>query len=100
MDRHSRGMPLTVQAKQPLYYNGEFPEIQGLDLTEIAALKRAASENVKKLQKQLKDQEQEKYNEQQRKVQKQIEDLQKQLEEAGKQARGKVEGEARTNPIS
>ncbi|AXH76412.1 MAG: hypothetical protein [Microviridae sp.] len=40
MDRYSRGMPLTGTIKNPLYYNGEFPDIAGLDLTEIQALKK------------------------------------------------------------
>lgn len=99
MDRYSRGMPLTNQIKQPLYHNGEFPEIAGLDLTEIQSLRRQANQEVQRIQKDLQEQETAKYNAQQKALHDKITELQTQLKESGNQARGKVEAD-RPNPIS
>lgn len=99
MDRYARGMPLSIGQKQPQYYNGEFPDIQGLDLTEIAALKRAADQNVKDIQQKLQQQENSKKQLAQIQLENKIKDLQNQLKAQGNQARGKVEGDS-PNPIS
>lgn len=100
MDRYSRGMPLTANQKNPLYYNGEFPDIQGLDLTEIQALRRQADEQVKKYKADLEKQESDKKSAKEREIQQRIKDLENQLKEQGNQARGKVEGFSPNNPIS
>lgn len=96
MDRYRRGMPLDTPVKKPLYYNGEFPDIAGLDLTEIQALKKQAAQQVAQYQQDLQNQERAKYNEKQRAIQEEITKLKNQIQEYGNQARGKVEGEART----
>lgn len=94
MDRYSRGMPLTQGIKQPQYHNGEFPDIAGLDLTEIQELKRQANANVKRIQDDLQRQKTEAYNAEQKKLFDQIETLKKQLDSKGTPARGKVEGDS------
>ena len=33
-------MPLEMRAKEPLFHNGEFPDLSKLDISEIAELKR------------------------------------------------------------
>lgn len=96
MDRYSRGMPLTGTIKNPLYYNGEFPDIAGLDLTEIQALKKAAAENVQKYKQELQLQEDNKRSQKERETMEKIRQLEQQLKEQGNQARGKVEPEGRT----
>lgn len=78
MDRYNRGMPLEGR-KNPLYHNGEFPDISNLDLSEIAALKRAAAEQVKDYQTKLNQQEQSKRDAKEAKLLEQIEELKKQI---------------------
>lgn len=100
MDRHSRGLPLTIQTKQPIFNNGEFPNVEGLDLTEIQALKRQANAEVTRLQKLMQEQERNKRTAEQNKLHDQIKQLQKQIEESGLAARGKVEPDRANNTIS
>lgn len=99
MDRYSRGMPLTSQIKQPQYHNGEFPDIAGLDLTEVQALRKAADKNVNDIKKNLQEQETAQYNAKQKALHDKIQELQQQINASGNQARGKVEAD-RPNPIS
>lgn len=79
MERYARGMPLTQKIKEPLYHNGEFPDVAGLDLTEIAALKRKAEENVREIQRRLKKQEADQIKSEQEKLQKTIKELTEKL---------------------
>lgn len=57
MERHARGMPLDVHIKKPIYHNGEFPDIQKMDISEIEQLKRQTAFNIAKMKGQLQDQE-------------------------------------------
>lgn len=100
MDRYRRGMPLDTHAKTPLYLNGEFPDVQGLDLVEIQQLRKQADAQVKKYKEDLQKQEEQKRTAKELAIQNKIRDLEDQLKASGLAARGKVEGEARTNPIS
>ena len=45
MDRYKRGMPLEGR-RQPHYHEGEFPDLSGLDLSEIQMLRKQAAEQV------------------------------------------------------
>lgn len=64
MDRYKRGMPLEGRTKTPLYYNGEFPDLKNMDLSEIDSLRKQVNNDVKTLQQTLQQQEQDKINQQ------------------------------------
>lgn len=78
LDRYARGLPLEGR-RNPQYYDGEFPDIAGLDLSEIAALKRAAQEQVEQYKQNLKKQEESNRKQKEQKLLEQIEELKKQI---------------------
>lgn len=78
MDRYNRGMPLEGR-KNPIYHNGEFPDIAGLDLADIQALKRQAAAQVEEYKRDLDKQEAEKRSAKERALNEKIAELQKQL---------------------
>lgn len=53
MERHARGMPLDMGVRKPLWYNGEFPDIQKMDISEIAEMKRQVAADVQKMKEDL-----------------------------------------------
>lgn len=67
MDRYRRGMPLEGRARTPLYYNGEFPDIKNMDLSEIDQLRKAVAKEVSTLQRDLQQQEEDRVKEEQQK---------------------------------
>lgn len=56
--RYAKGLPLEARIKQPLYYEGEFPDLDKLDLSEIHQLKKQVAMDVEQMQKQLQETEQ------------------------------------------
>lgn len=83
LDRYRRGMPLEGR-RQPLYHDGEFPDINGLDLSEIQALKRAAAEQVQQYQADLAKQEEANRKQKEQQLNEEIEKLKKQLNDSKK----------------
>ena len=57
LDRYRRGVPLEMRAKEPLFHNGEFPDLSKLDISEIAELKRQNKIEIEKMEMQLQQQE-------------------------------------------
>lgn len=79
MERHARGMPLDVKVRNPQWYNGEFPDIQKMDISEIAAMKRKVAEDVQNMKKELNKQEEFRKLQELQKYKDQIADLEKRL---------------------
>lgn len=79
MERHARGMPLDVKVRNPQWYNGEFPDIQKMDISEIAAMKRKVAEDVQSMKHELNKQEEFRKLQELQKYKDQIADLEKRL---------------------
>lgn len=79
LDRYRRGMPLEIRQKEPLFYNGEFPDLSKMDISEIHQLKKEAAAEVQRMQKELQDKEEYKRMQKQKELEQQLEDLKKQM---------------------
>jgi hypothetical protein len=55
IDRHTRGLPITGNAKEPLYHGDEeeLPDLKKMDLSEIAELREANRQEIEDLQNEL-----------------------------------------------
>lgn len=79
LDRYRRGMPLEIRQKEPLFYNGEFPDLSKMDISEIHQLKKEAAAEVARMQKELQDKEEYKRMQKQKELEQQLEELKKQM---------------------
>lgn len=84
LDRYQRGMPLDTSNKTPLFYNGEFPDLSKMDLSEIHAMQKASAEQVRSIERSLKEREEKAKKDEQEKRDKELDDLKKQITELQK----------------
>lgn len=80
IDRYRRGMPLEMRMKNPLFYNGEFPDLEKMDLSEIQQLKKQVNEDVKRMKQDLESQEEYKRLQKANELQQKIKALQEEVD--------------------
>lgn len=87
LDRYRRGMPLEMRAKEPLFYNGEFPDISKLDISEIHELKRQNQIEIERMELQLQKNEEYKKLKKQKDLEEQLQKLKQELEQQKKETK-------------